>query len=280
MNLNQCEKHRSIANTVDVDLKNEDLSKLMKVTIATPQNEHNGIRLIYSMTQEPPKNGEKYAKLNNGFYFVRTTRSDEKIRFTELNMAAICRVMLYMIALNYTPKSSVYEMFYFPETFEMTRLFFESNMNNVDDDTIESNETDEQNEVIDDTVELNEPDEQNEVIDHQNSMDDDNNIVTKHLFRFRDDFSIIDFCNTLDHLFGIGFSLIARRPIYKIWLQWLEKLRYRQVCSLKMPTTEDFKIFYIFMNVTSTVLSQTAQLLTFNDLDGRIYLQNRIKKLN
>lgn len=199
-------------------------SKINKLTLASPQNEHNGTRLIYSLLTKPPSNNDRFALLNNGYYLVRTTRSDEKLRFTEPNMVSIINCILYMILFNISPQSSIFELMIDP-----------LNINNF--------------------------------------------TPVSDKFEFNDSVKLCDFCDILDKLFGVGFSLIARRPIAKIWQLWLTQLRYKSCYRIRTPSVKDYLTLYRFMNVTMTNLSATAELLTFNTNDGRVYLQNAVKKL-
>lgn len=198
-------------------------SKINKLTVASPQNEHNGTRLIYSLLNHPPTNNDRFALLNNGYYFTRTTRSDEKIRFTEADMMSILRCSIFMLLFNLSPKNSVYELLVHPETLELTPILQD--------------------------------------------------------FEFNDSVSLCEFCDKLDRLVGVGFSLIVRRPLSRVWWLWLTKYRYAECLAVHTPSPKDYLILYKFINTTSVHLSASAELILFNERDGRVYLQNAIKRL-
>lgn len=198
-------------------------SKNNKITLASPQNEHNGTRLIYTILIDEPTNNERFALLNNGYYLTRTTRSDEKLRFTEGNLRSMIECIIFMSLLNASPENSIGEL-------SMT-------------------------------------------------ANDIKYIEVIPNFTFNDSTSLCDFCDLLDRLFGVGFSLIARRTISSVWRQWLTKYRYVSCMKIKGPSPRDYLVLYKFLNVTSPYLSDTTKFLTFNNRDGKIFLQNAVKRL-
>lgn len=198
-------------------------SKNNKITLASPQNEHNGTRLIYTLLVNKPTNNERFALLNNGYYLTRTTRSDEKLRFTESNLCSMIECVLFMSLMNASPENSIGEL----------------------------------------------------------AMTDNNLKYTAVIpnFVFNDVVSLCGFCDLLDNLFGVGFSLIARRTISKVWRHWLTKYRYISCIKINGPSPRDYLVLYKFLNVTSPCLSDTTKFLTFNSYDGKIFLQNAVKRL-
>lgn len=198
-------------------------SKNNKITLASPQNEHNGTRLIYTLLVHEPTNNERFALLHNGYYLTRTTRSDEKLRFTEGNLRSMVECIIFMSLLNTSPENSIGEL-------SMTA----------------------------------------NSIKYSNVIPD---------FTFNDGVSLCDFCDLLDRLFGVGFSLIARRTISAVWRQWLTKYRYMSCMRIKGPSPMDYLVLFKFLNVTSPNLSDTTKLITFNSYDGKIFLQNAVKRL-
>lgn len=198
-------------------------SKNNQITLASPQNEHNGTRLIYTLLVNEPTNNERFALLHNGYYLTRTTRSDEKLRFTENNIQSMIECIIFMSLLNVSPENSISELSMTANDIKYTGLI---------------------------------PN-----------------------FTFDDRISLCCFCNLLDRLFGVGFSLIARRTISRVWRQWLTKYRYASCMKIKGPSPRDYLVLYKFLNVTSPYLSDTTKLMTFNTDDGRIFLQNAVKRL-
>lgn len=198
-------------------------SKNNKITLASPQNEHNGTRLIYSLLVDEPTNNERFALLHNGYYLTRTTRSDEKLRFTERNLCSMIKCVMFMSLLNASPENSIGELAMTANDIKYTAVI---------------------------------PN-----------------------FVFNDVVSLCGFCDLLDHLFGVGFSLIARRTISRIWQHWLTKYRYVSCIKIDGPSPSDYLVLYKFLNVTSPWLSDTAKFITFNSYDGKIFLQNAVKRL-
>lgn len=103
--------------------------------------------------------------------------------------------------------------------------------------------------------------------------------ISSRTFTFDDSTTLCDFCEILDKLFGIGFSLIVRRPISKLWWLWLTQYRYYKCKAIKTPSAKDYLTLYKFLNVTAVNLSKSAELVMFNAYDGKIFLQNAIKSL-
>lgn len=198
-------------------------SKNNKITLASPQNEHNGTRLIYSLLVREPTNNERFALLHNGYYLTRTTRSDEKLRFTESNIRSMIECVMFMSLLNASPNTTIGEISVSCDDFKYT-----------------------------------------EVIPN---------------FVFTDNVSLCDFCTLLDRLFGVGFSLIARRTISTVWSHWLKHYRYVSCMKIKGPSPKSYLVLYKFLNVTSPYLSDTTKFVTFNSCDGKIFLQNAVKQL-
>lgn len=51
-----------------------------------------------------------YAKLNNGFYFKKVARSDEKVRYTETDIHSIVRTVLFMHVFECEPDNSLLDI--------------------------------------------------------------------------------------------------------------------------------------------------------------------------
>lgn len=213
-------KKIELSTTMIENVTNSDINK---ITLVSPQNEHNGTRLIYTLLVDKPTNNDRFALLHNGYYLTRTTRSDEKLRFTESNLRSMVECVMFMSLLNASPENSIGE-------FSMTA-----------------------NDV-----------KYSEVIPN---------------FIFNDNVPLCDFCHLLDRLFGVGFSLIARRTISSVWRRWLTKYRYASCANIKGPSARDYLVLYKFFNVTSPYLSDTTKLVTFNTHDGKLFLQNAVKRL-
>lgn len=214
---------RTKIQLTDVLIEKVTSSKNNKITLASPQNEHNGTRLIYTLLTQQPTNNERFALLHNGYYLTRTTRSDEKLRFTECNIRAMVECVLFMSMLNLSPENSLGELAMTDRDVKFTS-------------------------------------------------------VTPN-FVFDDRVTVCEFCELLDRLFGVGFSLIARRTISQVWREWLIHYRYISCLKTRGPSAKNYLLLYKFLNVTSPNLSDTAKLATFNDQDGKIFLQNAVKHL-
>lgn len=62
----------------------------------------NSARFIYTISSIKPSERKEYKEhvpvchLRNGFYFTKETRSDEKVRYTELDMESVVRTIMFM----------------------------------------------------------------------------------------------------------------------------------------------------------------------------------------
>lgn len=81
----------------------------------------NSARFIYTISTEVPpsvnnttttndKTRNVYAKLHNGFYLKKEARSDEKVRYTENDLFAIVRTVLFIYTFECEPDNSLLEI--------------------------------------------------------------------------------------------------------------------------------------------------------------------------
>lgn len=56
------------------------------------------------------RTGISYCQLVNGYYFTKEARSDEKLRYTESDMTAIVRTVIFMLAFQVAPQSSLLDI--------------------------------------------------------------------------------------------------------------------------------------------------------------------------
>lgn len=68
----------------------------------------NSVRLIYTLSRHPPK--YRYCLLKTGFYLAKVPRSDELMRFTETDMFAIVRTMLFVHVFGVTATDPMLDM--------------------------------------------------------------------------------------------------------------------------------------------------------------------------
>lgn len=69
----------------------------------------NGVRLIYTISHKKPIDYD-CCKLTNGYYISKEPRSDEKLRFTESDITAIIRVVLFTYVFNVSPQESLLDL--------------------------------------------------------------------------------------------------------------------------------------------------------------------------
>lgn len=82
----------------------------------------NSARFIYTISTDVPpssttantstvvKTHHNYAKLHNGFYLKKEARSDEKVRYTESDLHAIVRTVLFIYTFECEPVDSLLEI--------------------------------------------------------------------------------------------------------------------------------------------------------------------------
>ena len=83
----------------------------------------------------------------------------------------------------------------------------------------------------------------------------------------------------LDTLFGENFSMIVRRPIRMVMMEYIRNWRYYGVGeTIQIPSIDDFIKVYRFVNVASPSYSQPTAFVNNNSADHKIHLQ-KAKKL-
>lgn len=80
------------------------------MVITTQSLQSNGARLIYTLGDRPPTTHNTYCLLNNGYYFMKEARSDEKLRYTESEIRSIVRTVTYMYVFDNGPVESILEL--------------------------------------------------------------------------------------------------------------------------------------------------------------------------
>lgn len=85
----------------------------------------------------------------------------------------------------------------------------------------------------------------------------------------------------LDQLFGRNFSVIVRRLVRIVVMEYMEIWRYYNVgMSVKYPSAQDFVKIYRFINVVAPTYSAPTMFINTNIYDRKIPLQNARKTLN
>lgn len=80
------------------------------MVITTQSLQSNGARLIYTLGDRPPTTHNTYCLLNNGYYFMKEARSDEKLRYTESEIRGIVRTVTFMYVFDDGPCESMLEL--------------------------------------------------------------------------------------------------------------------------------------------------------------------------
>jgi hypothetical protein len=70
----------------------------------------NGVRLIYTISENEPTSTKKFAKLVNGLYLYKVSRTDELLRYTETDMKKIVRVILFTYVFRISPNESIMDL--------------------------------------------------------------------------------------------------------------------------------------------------------------------------
>lgn len=87
--------------------------------------------------------------------------------------------------------------------------------------------------------------------------------------------------HVLDQLFGRNFSVIVRRLVRIVVMEYMEVWRYYNVgVSVKYPSVQDFVKIYRFINVVAPTYSTPTMFINTNVHDRKIPLQNARKILN
>lgn len=91
------------------------------MVITTQSLQSNGARLIYTLNDKPPKSHNTYCLLNNGYYFMKEARSDEKLRYTESEIRSIVRTVTFMYVFDNGPIESILELINSGEEYTVRR---------------------------------------------------------------------------------------------------------------------------------------------------------------
>lgn len=92
---------------------NDDETLLNSRFFVLPQNQHNGTRLNYIMSERRPvsENVTVHCRLRgNGFYFFRATRTDGQLRYSETQMRSLVRTVLFLHVFSASPRESMIEL--------------------------------------------------------------------------------------------------------------------------------------------------------------------------
>lgn len=188
----------------------------------------NTARFIYTISTEAPvktSNAEElknrnYARLKNGFYFRKASRSDEKVRYTETDIYSIVRTVLFIYAFECEPEDSLLEI--------------------INTGSLEYT-----------------------LSDNFHQVNELNIQIAKDI---------------LDHVFGKGFALVARRVVHRCLTEYHTIWQYYPfIGKLKLPSAMDIVKMARFMNASMSVYSSTTMFILENATDHRIPLQNNIK---
>lgn len=74
-------------------------------------DQSNKARYIYTLSERCRTNVD-FCRLNNGLYFSKETKSDEKLCLTETNVFNLARTVFFMYAFDTRPKESMYDIIY------------------------------------------------------------------------------------------------------------------------------------------------------------------------
>lgn len=107
------------------------------MVITTQSLQSNGARLIYTLGDKPPTTHNTYCLLNNGYYFMKEARSDEKLRYTESEIRGIVRTVIFMYVFDNGPQESMLELINTGEPYTPRRTADEmTQLNELDVDTM------------------------------------------------------------------------------------------------------------------------------------------------
>lgn len=189
--------------------------------------------------------------LNNGYYFTKESRSDEKLLYTEGDIESIVRTILFIHAFRVVPRESTPEMVYSGNvtlTWPNRERYFE---NVRDDNSDHSNDT----EFCDIKYE-------DAPLILYNQLDE-----------------ISECVRVLDNLLGEGFCLVARRPLQMVHSQYMTAWRYHMLKSIRMPSAADYIKLYRFINTVNVTYSIPTIFILQNTTDNKLPLQSREKRL-
>lgn len=81
----------------------------------------NGVRGIYTLCPTEPTTCRRnnWCRMRNGFYLLKTAKTDEKVRYTYSEMTAIVRTVLFMYAFDHAPSCSMLELINSDEPYEL-----------------------------------------------------------------------------------------------------------------------------------------------------------------
>lgn len=216
--------------------------------------------------------------LSNGFCFSKQARSDEKIRFSEQDMFGVVRTVTFIHVFNVTTEFSILDIINSGKAFFFFRNAFTDELVRNDNDDLYDYDSGDEISKTDDYKTYYSLNHLMKTLNLPNKETMDR--ATFQTMAVKNDLAVNDIVHLLDRLFGKNFATIVRRPISKVYEEYMTVWRYFPFCNPTVPSASDLLKLHRFVNTSIPFYTKTTQFVLRNSLDNKIPLQSTIKHLN